>query len=198
MPSSGLTHPSGGKRAFSVIDATPVKIGNELLLTYKTQHRTSDKPVRWRTIQRMLRLNPDNPEKIVANPVRPNGGSIILADVTGGGIEENPSLVKHGNRYTLFTSWGLYGTCDYHTRYRQNATLWTDGWQKKPTTRLAVPGKTCGSGNAQVVKGLPKDSWRIAFNGHPDKETAGGPDGLYIGALVWTKDGKPRIHSLLG
>ena len=122
-----------------------------------------------------------------------------LADSVHKYIEENPVMVKHGSRYTLATSFGWYGTCDYWTRYRQNDDLWT-GWLKKSPSRLRFASgiHTCGTGNGQLTSNATGTSWRLWFNGHPDypASTAGGPDGLYVGVVRW-HDGKPRVVKLL-
>jgi len=180
----------------SLIDPTPARVGGQLVLTYKTGYRAgSGKP--WHTTTRMVRLNPAQPQRTLANPVHKNGASIKLADSVHKYIEENPVLVEHGGEYTLFNSFGWYGTCDYWTRYRQNTSLWS-GWTSKSPTRVRFPRSmnTCGTGNADIVHGLPEGSWRILFNGHPDRGTAGGPDGLYVGVLGWS-GGRPAVTSLL-
>ncbi len=186
-------------RAFSLIDPTASWLDGELVLTYKTSFVTEPgtNPL-WHTTQRMLRLDPDNPQTVIANPVHADGGSVKLADRTNKYIEENPVIVKRNGTFTLFTSWGWYGTCNYVTDWRQNTSLWT-GWLSKTPTRLSFPSSvdTCGTGNAHVTRGLPDGSWRIVFNGHPDAATAGGPDGLSIGTRGWTAWGQPRVTGLI-
>lgn len=180
-------------RGFSLIDATPAQMGSTLVLTYKTQYRPPGSR-KWHTTTRMVRLDPADPAKTLPNPVHRDGRSIKITDSRDKYIEENPVLVRRGRTNTLFTSWGLYGTCRYSTRYRQNSSLWT-GWLKKRRIRaLSFTKKpnTCGTGNAHVTR--EAGSWLIFFNGHTDKATAGGPGGLYVGNVGWRK-GKPKVIS---
>lgn len=182
---------------FTLIDPTPSWVGSQLVLTYKTGYR-ADSSDPWHTTTRMVRLDPDQPQRILPNPIHADGGSIKLTDSVHKYIEENPVMVAQGGRFTLFNSFGWFGTCDYWTRYRQNGSLWS-GWLDKSPTALPFPSgmNTCGTGNAHIAKGLPEDSWRILFNGHPNSETAAGPDGLYVGALDWDANGAPRVTAIL-
>ncbi|EST26283.1 hypothetical protein N566_24055 [Streptomycetaceae bacterium MP113-05] len=181
---------------FSLIDATPARVGSQLVLTYKTSrgYRSSTGKQMWHTTTRMVRLNSNNPARTVANPRNADGGSVKIADADHRYIEENPVMVKRKGRYTLFTSFGWYGTCDYYTRYRQNSSLWY-GWLKKSPTRLSTPGGTCGTGNAHVVRGLPKGSWRIFYNGHIS-DVRRSPFTLYVGRMTWN-NGKPSVPGRL-
>ena len=176
-------------RNFSLIDPTPAQVGSTLVLTYKTQFRRADH--RWHTTTRMVQLDPAKPWRTVSSPV--SKGSIKITDAVNKYIEENPVLIARNGKLTLFTSFGWYGTCNYYTRYRQNTALWT-GWLKKNPTRLAVPGNTCGTGNAQVVQAGGNDTWRFFFNAH-----ANGPHTpflLWVGNLTWS-NGNPHIKNLL-
>ncbi|MBB2893422.1 hypothetical protein [Flexivirga oryzae] len=180
---------------FSLIDPTPARIGNTTVLTYKTQFRAHGK---WHTTIRMVKLNSASPNHVVANPVHANGQSIRLTNSWSKYIEENPVLVKHGKRYTLFTSFGWFGRCNYVTRYRQNTSLWT-GWKHKKAANLKFPANTntCGRGNAQVMRGTKSGTWRIFFNGHPDGPEPGhGPKGLYVGSVAW-HHGRPSVTAIL-
>lgn len=186
-------------RGFKLIDPTASYLGDQLVLTYKTSFvkEPGQNPL-WHTTSRMVRLDPDNPQTVIGNPANADGGSIRVADRTSIYIEENPVLVERNGVFTLFTSFGWYGRCNYATEWRQNSQLWS-GWLAKGPNALSFPAgmNTCGTGNAHITRGLPDGSWRIAFNGHPDAETAGGPDGLYIGNLAWDANGRPRVSTLL-
>ncbi len=184
-----------GKRTTTFIDATPAILDGQYYLLYKTGYSRAKGP-RWHTTTRLLQLDPANPSNIVANPRHADGRSVKITDSKHRYIEENPVLVKRGKKYTLFTSFGWYGTCNYWTRYRQHTNLWK-GWLRKKPTRLPMrTARTCGSANAQVTPGVVKGSWRYWFNGHPDAATKGGPDGLYVGRLTWSK-GKPSVRGLI-
>lgn len=185
-----------GTGNFSLIDATPAWVGNQAVLTYKTSnsYRNSSGQLIWHTTTRMVKLNKEFPGRTVANPRNDDGGSIKLTDARHKYIEENPVLVKRGDRYTLFTSFGWYGTCDYWTRYRQNTSLWW-GWLDNGPSRLPMPSDTCGTGNAQVIRGLPEGSWRIFYNGHINDERRS-PFTLYVGWVDWT-NGNPRVPGRL-
>lgn len=175
-------------RNFSLIDPTPAQVGSTLVLTYKTQFMRADH--RWHTTTRMVQLDPAHPWKTVPNPVAK--GSVKITDAVNKYIEENPVMIARNGKLTLFTSFGWYGTCNYHTRYRQNSALWT-GWLKKTPTRLGVPGKTCGTGNAQAIKGAG-DTWRLFFNAHANGPHT--PFMLWVGNLTWS-NGNPHITKLL-
>lgn len=178
----------------TVIDATPAWVGSTLVLTYKTGWRASDSDP-WHTTTRMVRLDPDHPAQTLPNPVHADGGSIKISDAVNKYIEENPVMVLHDGRYTLFTSFGWFGTCDYSTRYRQNTDLWS-GWLAKSPTSLSFPSglSTCGTGNGQVTQGLPAGSWRIFFNGHSDGPHT--PFRMYVGVVGWS-DGSPKVTAML-
>ncbi|MDT0381923.1 family 43 glycosylhydrolase [Streptomyces sp. DSM 42041] len=180
---------------FKLIDATPARVGSQLVLTYKTSngYQSSGRQM-WHTTTRMLKLDPARPDRPVANPRHADGGSIKLTDARSKYIEENPVMVKRGARYTLFTSFGWYGTCDYHTRYRQNGSLW-NGWLDRGPTRLPMPSDTCGTGNAHVVRGLPDDSWRVFYNGHVT-DVRRSPFTLYVGWVAWN-NGRPKVPGRL-
>lgn len=181
---------------FSMIDATPSWVGSRLVLTYKTSHsyRNSSGQKMWHTTTRMLKLDPGNPGRTVGNPRHADGGSVKITNANSKYIEENPVMVKRGDRYTLFTSFGWYGTCDYHTRYRQNGGLWY-GWLTRNPTRLPMPTDTCGTGNAHVVRGLPTGSWRVFYNGHIS-DVRRSPFTLYVGWMRWS-NGNPSVPGRL-
>ena len=176
---------------FSLIDPTPAWVRGRLVLTYKTGKKNG----RWHTTTRMVELDPNDPTRTRSDGHRK---SIKLTNWRNKYIEENPVLVEHGGKLTLFTSRGWYGTCRYSTVYRQNRSLWT-GWLKKKPTALPFTKKpnTCGTGNAEVVKeSAPGGRWLYFFNGHTQKSTPGGPKGLYVGQLTWSH-GRPRVAKLL-
>ena len=176
---------------FGLIDPTPARVGSHLLLTYKTQFLRSDK--QWHTTIRMVELNSADPTMTAANPIHAGGGSVQLTNRVNKYIEENPVLVQHGSTFTLFTSYGWYGTCVYSTRYRQNASLWHN-WLAKASHALPMPKhNTCGSGNAQVVRGPSSGPWRIFFNGHMTGPHT--PFGLYAGTVTWSS-GTPEVGRL--
>jgi len=186
-------------KGFSLIDPTPVQLASETVLTYKTQRsfKRNGKLV-WHTTTRLLRLDPNDPTRTVANPARAGGGSIKITDATSRYIEENPVMVQRDGTFTLFTSFGWYGTCNYVTRYHQSTSLWDkNSWLQAKHRTVPFPKKlnTCGRGNAQVI-GTGGDTWAIYFNGHANRATTkGGPKNLYVGAVRW-KSGKPVVRSV--
>jgi len=177
-------------RNFGLIDPTPASINGAIYLTYKTEFKRPDG--RWHTTIRLVQLDPTDPRKTAANPVHADGRSVKITDSVNKYIEENPVLVAHGGRFTLFTSFGWYGTCHYSTRFRQNADLWHH-WLSKTPHALAIPGGTCGTGNAQVVASA--QGWRIFFNGHQGGKPHA-PFLLFVGKVAW-KSGVPRVPALL-
>lgn len=183
------------ERSSSLIDATPAVVNGQMVLTYKTSHHYK-KSGRWlwHTTIRLLKLNPNNPTKIARNPVHKSGASIQLTSARHKYIEENPSLIYRAGTFTLFTSWGWYGTRDqYWTRYRQSKRLW-HAFGAAPR-RLSFPksSNTWGQGNGQAIAGLKKGTWNFFWNGQRVGSVRGeGPKYLYIGKLAWSK-GKPRV-----
>lgn len=185
----------------SLIDATPAVVNGQTVLTYKTSHAyKQNKRQMWHTTIRMVALDPATPNRVIGNPVNVNGRSIQLTSARSKYIEENPSLVFRAGKYTLFTSWGWYGTHDqYWTRFRQMTELWGD-WGKKKPARVSFPkgANTRGWGNAQAVR-APQGGWVLFWNGQepPKKFTRGeGPKYLYVGKIDWRK-GKPFVRKLL-
>lgn len=181
--------------SIKLIDATPAKLGDTWVLTYKTAYRKK-KGDPWHTTIRMLEIDPHAPQRplVDRNPGSP-AVSIKIADTWHKYIEENPVIVKRGGRYTLFTSFGWYGTCDYWTRYRQNTKLWSGWLSKKPKKLPFPPGfLSCGRGNAHAMKKGP-NNWRLFFNGHYP-EPGGGPRGLYVGKIKWNSKGRPRVSKV--
>jgi hypothetical protein len=182
--------PSEGAN-FSLIDPTPALVGSQLVLTYKTQYRRpSDKL--WHTTIRLVQLDPAHPGQTIGNPIHAGGASIKIADSVNKYIEENPVLVLHNSVYTLFTSFGWYGTCHYATRFRQNTSLW-DNWLAAPPHALPMSKHhTCGSGNAQVIQD-PSGPWHIFFNGHMKGPHT--PFGMYVGKVTWS-GGTPEVKNI--
>jgi hypothetical protein len=185
-------------KPFTLIDPAPVWLSSsQLVLTYKTGFRKSGK---WHTTTRLLQLDPNNPTRTVKNPAKANGGSIKIADELHKYIEENPVLAKRGTTYTLFTSFGWYGTCDYITRYHQSRYLWSSkAWLRAKSHNLSFPSNTntCGRGNAQVAYTGRDDGWLIYFNGHASRsKTTGGPKNLYVGSVGWKSTGTPYVTKM--
>ncbi|MDX6275911.1 MAG: arabinan endo,5-alpha-L-arabinosidase [Nocardioidaceae bacterium] len=190
-------NPKSEGKGFSFIDPTPVILGSEMVLTYKTQIKNGSK---WHTTTRLLKLDLTDPTKVVGNPAHNSGASIKIANSSSKYIEENPNLALHGGTYTLFTSFGFYGTCDYVTRYHRvnGSSLWKGKtWLDANPHNLPFPKNTntCGRGNAQVSN-VGGDLWRIYFNGHASRsKTPGGPKNLYVGNVTWKK-GKPYVSKI--
>lgn len=185
----GAPDPEPGVAAVnSTIDPTPnwvtIKGQRRLYLTYKTQHRKADGHY-FSTI-RMVRLN-------LATYASSVLGKSHRLTTRPSNIEENPVLVQRGKRFTLFTSLGGYTRCTYHTEWRQSTRLWK--WPQA-SHRLAFPAgtNTCGTGDAQVVHGLPKRSWRIFWSGRYPAQ--GSPFRLYVGAVTWS-GGTPEVSGIL-
>lgn len=191
----GAADPEPGTvNADSTIDPTASYVTvdgeNRLYLLYKTQHTasvdSSGNKHYYSTI-RMVRVNIDSYATEVL------GDSHELTERTDNPIEENPVLVQRGGTFTLFTSVGGYTLCTYHTEWRQSTSIWS--WPATGTP-LSFPSgtNTCGTGDAQVVPGLPADSWRIFFSGrYPDSSS---DFMLYVGTVTWS-NGTPAVYSIL-
>ncbi len=195
----------GGRTGnFSLIDATPSFVAGQYVLTYKTQY-TNNRGATWHCTTRLLKLDPADLRRTVAHPqpgtTTQTARSLKISNHVGT-IEENPVLVEHGGRFTLFTSFGNFGqTADtaYVTRYRQADRLWKANWLAKSPTRLALPAGTRGQGNAHVMKD-DTGRWLIFFNGHDPDDASGqgvGPKWLYLGVLGWTAEGRPRLDHMV-
>ena len=102
-------------------------------------------------------------------------------------------IVQRGDTFTLFTSFGNYLTCDYETRWRSSKHPWV--WPATGNT-LAFPSSptTCGTGDADVVPGIPPGSWRIFFSAH--YPTSSDSFQMYVGVVDWTNQ-VPKVTSLL-
>ncbi len=191
----GAADPEPGTvAADSTIDPTAsyVTISGEqrLYLLYKTQHvaytDSSGNKHYYSTI-RAVRLNISTYASAIL------GDSHELTKRTDNPIEENPVLVQRGDTFTLFTSVGGYTTCNYHTEWRQSSGVWS--WPATGNT-LSFPSdtNTCGTGDAQVIPGLPADSWRIFFSGR--YPTSADSFRLYVGTVTWS-NGTPAVYSML-
>jgi hypothetical protein len=185
----GAPDPEPGVAAVnSTIDATPAWVNvngaRRLFLTYKTQHRKADGHY-FSTI-RMVQLNAGDYASSVL------GRSHTLT-VRPDNIEENPVLIQRGKVLTLFTSLGGYTLCTYHTEWRQSTHLWK--WPAA-SHRLPFPANTdtCATGDAQVVHGLPKKSWRIFYSGRYPAPSSSFK--LYAGTVAWP-GGRPVVTGLL-
>jgi len=195
---TGAQDSIGSKRRIGLIDATPAVVNGQTVLTFKTERKYKNKKGRtmWATSIRMLNLDPHSPNRVIANPVSGRAKSVELTRRKSKYIEENPVLVQRGDTFTLFTSWGWYGTPNYWTQYRQSKNPWTWG---KTATRLKFPrsSTTWGRGNAQVIRDSVTGKWWIFWNGHRAKYERGeGPKHLYIGEVGW-KQGKPHVKRVL-
>ena len=115
----------------------------------QTQHRKADGHY-FSTI-RMVQLNVGDYASSVI-------GKSHTLTVRPDNIEENPVLIQRGKLLTLFTSLGGYTLCSYHTEWRQSTHLWK--WPAA-SHRLSFPAgtNTCGTGDAHVLRGLPRNSW---------------------------------------
>lgn len=190
--------PVGGKRRVGLIDATPAVVGGRTVLLFKTQraYKKSGKTM-WDTSTRMLNLDPASPNKAIANPVNGKVRSVQLIRKQHRYIEENPVLVERNGVFTLFTSWGWYGTPKYWTQYRQTTNPWAK-WPAK-ATRLTFPKgtNTLGRGNGQAI-GDSQGRWWFFWNGHRAGYKRGeGPKYLYVGRLDWNAAGKPYVKKVL-
>lgn len=191
--------PVGGKKRLGLIDATPAVFSNgQTVLLFKTQrgYRKNGKTM-WDTSTRMLNLDPAAPNRAIANPVNNQVRSVQLIRKRHRYIEENPVLVERNGTFTLFTSWGWYGTPKYWTQYRQTTNPW-GAWSKK-ATRLTFPKgtNTLGRGNAQAIRDS-QDRWWFFWNGHrPNFKRGEGPKFLYVGRLDWKGNGQPYVERVL-
>ncbi len=135
--------------ASGVIDASLfTERDGKLYLLYKTQGLPS-------TI-RMVQLTPDGLS------VLPGRHSKRL--LRSSQIVENPTLVREGSHYVLFTSEGWFGDCDYRTTYRKSRKRWS--WPTRSTNFLGpVITGLCGPGGADVVVPSQGGPVRMFFHG---------------------------------
>jgi len=166
-----------------------------LYLLYKTQGTPSS--------IRMVMLTPDGLH------VAPGRSSRML--LRSPGIVENPTLVRQGSHYVLFTSEGWYGECDYRTTWRKSRQKYR--WRTGSTNLLGplITG-LCGTGGADVLVPRRGEKARIFFHGWvcyqtrtacPSdfrRDTDGGllpVRGLYGALLDWGRDDAPALAGYL-
>lgn len=80
---------------------------------------------------------------------RPHSHSVLLVQARG--IIENPTMVRRGHRYYLFTSEGVWSSCAYHEMWRSSSRLWSwTGPGRALLTRRSTRG-LCGPGGADTA-----------------------------------------------
>jgi hypothetical protein len=118
-------------------------------------------------------------------------------------IVENPVLVHHGRRFTLFTSQGYFGSCGYQTTWRSSRHL-LHGWHthghrllNRHSTRLCGPGGLdVASGRTLVFfHGWVCGRGRRCSQGHHVDLRRTSRRTLYAGLLRW-HHGHPHIRFL--
>lgn len=188
--------PGVGMSAGVIDPSVFVDTDGKRYLFYKTQTRPS-------TI-RMVQLT--------ARGAHVARGQVSLRLLRDKGITENPVVVRHRDRYVLFTSQGSYLTCGYRTTWRRSRSLtdWS-GTTPKPLLTSAGTG-LCGPGGADAVDSDYGSPTRIFFHGWVCDNTptpcplgfnAADPNAplhrraMYGARLTWTSAGAPRIAAFL-
>ncbi len=198
VPRAGDTPPAklGGVRVRGVIDPSSF-IGNkgQRFLVYRTQGQPSS-----------IRL-----VKLSQRGRRVQQGQASMLLTSSPGIEENPVIVRHDDKWVLFTSVGWFGHCAYRTMWRRSPDL-KDWSQATPKVLLSVDNGLCGPGGADVL--TTKDgrnqmffhAWTCFRTPYPcppdwnkDKPMKRkGLRAMYGANLAWTAAGRPRIESWIG
>ncbi len=198
VPRAGDTPPSTlrGAPVRGVIDPSAF-VGNhgQRYLVYRTQGQPSS--------IRLVRLAPRG-RRILA-------GQTSRVLTVNSGIEENPVIIRHGEKWVMFTSLGWFGHCGYRTAWRRSPDL-KDWSRAKPKLLLSATSGLCGPGGLDVVQ--TKDGREQAFfhawtcyrgpypcpsdwnKDHPKKRH--GVRALYGANLGWTVAGRPLIIGWIG
>jgi arabinan endo-1,5-alpha-L-arabinosidase len=115
------------------IDPSVYQDSSGVWLIYKTDGRPSS-----------LRIVP-----LVRNGLGVAGGSRAL--LVSSGVVENPTMVKRGRFYYLFTSEGDYTRCSYATVYRRSTSLMS--WRRAAARPVLTQANTglCGPGGADTL-----------------------------------------------
>ena len=67
------------------------------------------------------------------------------------GIEENPVITRHDDKWVLFTSVGWFGHCGYRTTWRRSPDF-RDWSRARPRPILSTADGLCGPGGADVLQ----------------------------------------------
>ena len=127
------------------------------------------------------------------------------------GIEENPVIIRHDEKWVMFTSVGWFGHCGYRTYWRRSPDF-RDWSRAEPKLLLSTANALCGPGGADV---LPRRDGRTQIYFHawtcyrgpypcpPDwnkdrPQKRHGVRALYGANLRWTPAGRPVVESWIG
>ena len=66
------------------------------------------------------------------------------------GIEENPVIIRHDDKWVMFTSVGWFGHCGYRTYWRRSPDF-RDWSRAEPKLLLSTANALCGPGGADVL-----------------------------------------------
>ena len=200
VPRAGDTPPTKvlGKRSQTrgVIDPSSF-IGNkgQRFLVYRTQGQPSS-----------IRL-----VKLSERGRRIQTGQVSMFLTNNPGIEENPVITRHDDKWVMFTSVGWFGHCGYRTYWRRTNDF-RDWSRATPTLLLSTANNMCGPGGADVVQ-LRDGRTQLFFHAwtcyrerypcpadwnkdRPQKRK--GVRALYGVNLRWSAASRPRIESWIG
>jgi len=127
------------------------------------------------------------------------------------GIEENPVIIRQGDKWVMFTSVGWFGHCGYRTAWRRSPDF-RDWSRATPKLLLSTQNNLCGPGGADVLQ-RRDGTTQVYFHAwtcyrgpypcppdwnqdHPQKRR--GVRALYGANLRWTTAGRPRIAGWIG
>lgn len=142
---AGSTHPRRRLPRLGVIDPSSFTDGGRRFLLYKTQGTPSS--------IRLLRLRADGTGRMPGRRSRELFRSHRIV--------ENPAMIRHAGRLTLFTSEGYYRSCRYRTTWRRSPSL--EHWRTVERGVLVERRgpRICGPGGADVVH--RSDGRRMVF-----------------------------------
>lgn len=120
--------------SYGAIDPSIFQDGKHVYLLYKTDGKPSS--------IRILKLRRGGTRA---------WGIPSSALVTSGGTVENPTMLRHGRFFYLFTSVNSYGSCNYATVVRRSHSL--THWSGHAPRRMLTHHTTglCGPGGADIV-----------------------------------------------
>ena len=142
---------------------------------------------------------------------RIQAGQVSMLLTSNPGIEENPVITRHDDKWVMFTSVGWFGHCGYRTYWRRTNDF-RDWSRATPKLLLSTANNLCGPGGADVVQ-LRDGRTQLFFHAwtcyrerypcpadwnkdRPQKRK--GVRALYGVNLRWSAAGRPRIESWIG
>jgi arabinan endo-1,5-alpha-L-arabinosidase len=135
-------------------------------------------------------------------------GHTSMLLTTHPGIEENPVITRHDDKWVMLTSVGWFGHCGYRTYWRRSPDV-RDWSRATPKLLLSTADGLCGPGGADAVQRrdgrsqLYFHAWTCYLGAYPcpddwnmnTPKKRHGVRALYGANLRWTAAGRPVVES---